>query len=388
MQEGQLFCDWSGYFKEEHNIFRQSFRKWVEQELAPHADEWEDAEDFPNWVFKRAGEQGFLGLRFPEDVGGNGGDYWYTTAYAEELPRCGSGGVAMALMVQSDMATPAIHLHGTPEQKKEFLTPAIKGERIAAIGVSEPFVGSDVANLKTTAKRVGGDYVINGSKTFITNGARADFITLAVRTGDSGYGGISLILFPTDTKGFQVTKRLRKVGMHASDTAELFFDNCKVPARSLLGEEGHGFYYIMEGFQGERLIAAVTAVAGGRLTWEQTYKYATERQAFGRPIGKFQVQRHRLVELLSDIECTQAFVYYICDLFNRGVPCVKEVSMAKIIAGELQTRVADRCLQVHGGYGYIEEYRVGRAWRDSRLITIGGGTTEIMKEIVGKMIGL
>ncbi|MBI2060521.1 MAG: acyl-CoA dehydrogenase family protein [Nitrospirae bacterium] len=386
--DSSLHCDWSQYFKEEHNIFRQTIRKWIEAELAPNADKWEEAEDFPNWVFKRAGEQGFLGLRYPEDVGGLGGDYWYTVAYAEELPRAQCGGVPMALMVQSDMATYSIHLHGTPEQKKEFLIPAIKGEKIAALGVSEPFVGSDVANLKTTAKKVGGDYIINGSKTFITSGARANFINLAVRTGDTGFGGISMILFPTDTKGFQVTKRLKKVGMHSSDTAELFFDNCKVPARYLLGEEGHGFYYIMEGFQGERLIAAITALSGARLTWDQTYKYALERKAFGRPIGKFQVQRHRLVELISEIECNQAFVYYVCDLFNRNVPCVKEVSMAKILAGELQTRVTDRCMQVHGGYGYIEEYHVARAWRDSRLITIGGGTTEIMKEIIGKMIGL
>jgi citronellyl-CoA dehydrogenase len=297
-------------------------------------------------------------------------------------------GLNMSIMVQTDMATPVIAEIGTDEQCKEFLVPAIKGEKIAALGVTEPGCGSDVASIKTTAKRVGGDYVINGAKTFITNGTRADFITLAVRTGGEGYGGISLILFPTDTKGFTVGKKLKKLGNKTSDTAELYFDNCKVPARYLLGEENHGFYYIMNNFQGERLIAAVTGIAGCEYMWQDAYNYSLERHAFGKPIGKFQVWRHRLVELLTQIQAGKMLTYHACDLFNRKINCVKEISMAKLYVAELAIKVANECLQIHGGYGYMEEYDISRAYRDVRLLSIGGGTSEIMKEIIGKLIGL
>lgn len=376
------------FFTQDHEIFRRSFREFVEKELAPHADAWERAEEFPREVFQRMGKLGYLGLSYPEDVGGAGGDYWYNVVFAEELVRSGSAGLNMSLLVQTDMATPVIQAIGTREQKEEFLMPAIRGEKIAALGISEPNCGSDVASIRTTARRVGGDYVINGAKTFITNGTRADFVTLAVRTGGEGHGGISLILFPTDTKGFKVARKLKKIGNHASDTAELSFEDCRVPARYLLGEENQGFYYIMMNFQGERLIAAVGAVAGAQLAIEEALAYGRDRQAFGRPLLKFQVWRHEFTQLLTEVEAGRWLTYRACDLFNRKQDAVKEITMAKLFCGELACKVMDRCLQFHGGYGYVEEFPISRRWRDIRLITIGGGTSEIMREILSKRLGI
>jgi citronellyl-CoA dehydrogenase len=375
------------YFKEEHDIFRKSFREFVEKELAPHTDEWEKAELFPREVFTKMAKHGYLGVSYGEELGGGGGDYWMTVAWAEELVRSRCAGLNMALMVQTDMATPIIGTLGTKEQKKEFLEPAIRGEKIAALGISEPGAGSDVANIRTTAKKVGGDYVINGAKTFITNGTRADFITLAVRTGDAGYGGVSLLTFPTDTKGFRVSRKLSKIGNHASDTGELSFEDCRVPTRYLLGEENQGFYYIMMNFQGERLIAAISSVAGCDRAIEDAIRYGTERSAFGRPILKYQVWRHQFADLATETEAARWLTYRASDLFNRKVEAVKEITMAKLFAGELLCRVTDRCLQFHGGYGYMDEFQISRQWRDARLITIGGGTSEIMKEILSKRLG-
>jgi citronellyl-CoA dehydrogenase len=376
------------FFTEEHEIFRKSVRDFVEKELAPHSDAWEAAQDFPSDVFRKFGKLGFLGAGHPVEHGGSGGDYWHVAVVCEELPRSRMAGLNMAILVQAQMATPIIGAVGTPEQIDEFLRPALAGDRIAALGVSEPGAGSDVASLRTTARRDGGDFVINGQKTFITNGARADFITLAVRTGGPGYAGISLVLFPTDTQGFKVGRKLRKIGNHTSDTAELYFEDCRIPVRYLLGEENLGFYYIMQNFQGERLVAAIAAVAGAQLLWEDAFRYANERHAFGRPIAKFQVWRHALVDLLTQIEAARWLTYRCVDLYNRKVPCVKEISMAKLFAGEMAKEVADRCVQIHGGYGYIEDYHCARAYRDVRLLTIGGGTSEIMKEIIGKIVGL
>ena len=375
------------FFREEHDIFRKSLREFVAKELAPHTEEWERAESFPREVFRRCGEMGFLGSHYPEDVGGSGGDYWYSVVWAEELIRSGSAGLNMALMVQSDMATPIINDLGTREQKDEFLMPAIRGDKIAALGVSEPGCGSDVASIRTTARKVEGDYVINGAKCWITNGTRADFITLAVRTGSEGYGGISLVTFPTDTKGFKVTRKIKKMGNHASDTAELSFEDCRIPRRYLLGEENHGFYYIMMNFQGERLVAAIAAVAGAQHALDLTINYTQERTAFGRPILKFQVWRHQFADLATEIEAARWLTYRACDLFNRKQDAVKEITMAKLFAGELANRVADRCLQAHGGFGYSDEFPISRIFRDVRLITIGGGTSEIMKEILSKRLG-
>jgi citronellyl-CoA dehydrogenase len=376
------------FFTEEHELFRKNFRDFVDKELAPHTDEWERAELFPREVFQRMGKLGFLGLSYPEEVGGAGGDYWYNVVYGEELCRSGSAGMNMSLMVQTDMATPIIGAIGTREQKAEFLAPAIRGEKIAALGISEPNAGSDVAAICTRARREGNEYIINGAKTWITNGTRADFITLAVRTGAEGYGGISLILFPTDIKGFRVARKLKKIGNHASDTAELVFEDCRVPARYLLGEENQGFYYIMTNFQGERLIASVAAVAGSQIAIDEAIRFGQDRQAFGRPIMRFQVWRHEFTQLLTELEAGRWLTYRACDLYNRKEDAVKEISMAKLYCGELAQRIMDRCLQFHGGCGYVDEFPISRRWRDIRLITIGGGTSEIMREIISKRLGI
>jgi citronellyl-CoA dehydrogenase len=376
------------FFTEEHDMFRKTVRAFVETEIAPYVNDWEEAEIFPREVFKKFGDQGLLGLKYSADLGGLGLDYWYTVVMAEELVHSKCAGVNMALLVQSDMATPVIHDLGTQEQKEEFLAPAIRGEKIAALGVSEPGAGSDVASIITTARKDGGDYVINGAKTWITNGTRADFITLIVKTDpEAGHGGVSIVLFPTNTKGFSVGKKLKKIGNWSSDTAELHFDNCRIPRRYLLGEEGQGFYYLMQNFQGERLIAAVGACSGGQMLIEEAVKYGNERKAFGKPIIKFQTWRHLFADLATELEGAKRLTYFACDLFNRKVPSLREVSMAKLLAGELVNRIADRCLQFHGGYGYVDEYHVSRAWRDLRLLTIGGGTSEVMREIIAKVEG-
>ena len=382
-------------FDEQHETLRKTVRDFAEKEIAPFAEEWDDAEIFPREIFKKAGDLGLLGMRFDPEAGGMGlTDYRYTVAYGEALTFSKSAGVNMALMVQSDMATPVINDLATKEQKEEFLAPAIKGEKIAALGVSEPSVGSDVANLKTTAKKVaGGDYVINGAKTFITNGTRADFITLLVRTGDVGFGGVSIFLFPTDTKGYAIGKKLKKIGNRASDTAELSFDNCRLPARYLLGEENMGFIYLMNNFQSERLIAAVAACAGMKKMIEGAIKYGHEREAFGKPIIKHQVWRHKFAEMISEVEAAQQLTYHACELYDRekyhgGRPAVKEISMAKLVSCDLIQKVAYNCQQFHGGYGYMLEYDISRAWVDARLLPIGGGTSEIMKEIIAKFAGL
>jgi citronellyl-CoA dehydrogenase len=376
-------------FTEEHEMFRKQVRNFAEKELLPHADEWEDNRAFPDELFKSMGDLGFLGARFPTDVGGVGGDIWHTAVFCEEMPRCEMAGLTMAMLVQSNMATPIINEIGTDEQKEEFLAPAIRGEKIAALGVSEPGAGSDVAGITTMAKKDGDDYVISGQKTWITNGTRADFITLAVRTDrDNRYGGISLFLFPTDTPGFEVGKKLKKIGNYTSDTAELFFDECRIPSKYLLGNEGHGFYYIMQNFQGERLVGALTAVAGAQLILDKTKGYLKERNAFGKTLMGFQVLRHRIVDMETELEATRQLTYHAADLFERGIPCQREISMAKLKAGEVAMDVIDDCLQMHGGMGYVEEGPVARAWRDTRLVSIGGGTSEIMKEIITKAIGL
>jgi citronellyl-CoA dehydrogenase len=374
------------HFTEDHELFRKSVRDYVEKRLRPNSDAWEAAQTFPREVFKEMGDLGFLGIRVPTEYGGSGLDYWYTVVFAEELTRSTMAGLNMSMLVQTDMATPIIWEIGEDYHKRNFGVPAVKGEAIAALGVSEPNAGSDVANIRTTARRDGGDYVINGQKTFITNGTRADFITLAVRTGEEGYGGLSLVMFPTDTKGFHVGRALKKVGNHTSDTAELFFEDCRIPVKNRLGEENHGFYYIMRNFQGERLVAAIIAVSGMQHIWENTVQYACERKAFGRPIAAFQVWKHKLVEYLTQIEAARRLTYHACDLFNRREEATKEITMAKLFAGDLIQRVVYDCQQLHGGWGYIEDFHVARAYRDVRLITIGGGTSEIMKEILTKLV--
>jgi citronellyl-CoA dehydrogenase len=385
-------------FTEEHEQFRKTVRQFVEKEIFPNADEWEKACDFPSELFKKAGSLGILGAHYKEEHGGSGGDYWFSVAKAEEFPRGSCSGVGMALLVQSDMATPVIADLGTKEQIAEFLTPALRGDKIAALGVSEPGAGSDVAGIRTYARKDGSDYVINGQKTFITNGARADFVTLLAKTQPgSGAHGCSFFLVPTKTKGFGVSRKLQKIGNHASDTAELFFEDVRIPERYLLGEENMGFMYLMQNFQTERLIACASAVSGAELVLAMSRQYGEQRQAFGKPIIKRELWQHEFVDMYTKVEMAKAFVYKVVDAYNdekyvKGTPLsmetVKLISMAKVAVGDIVSNVMDRCLQFHGGWGYIEEFHIARAWRDSRLFRIGGGTTETMRYYIAKLMGL
>ncbi len=374
----------SVYFNEEHAMFREALRAFVEKELRPHADEWEEAGIFPAELFRTFGKLGYLGLRFPEEYGGQGLDYWYTAILCEEIVRSHSLGIGVGLLVQSEMATSVIGKYGTPEQKREFLAPAIAGEKIAALGITEPGYGSNVAGIRTTARRVGDDWVINGSKTFISNGTRANFVTLAARTGAEGARGVSVILVPTDAKGFSVGRALKKMGTHSSDLAELFFEDVRVPLSNLVGEEGRGFAYIMELFQGERLVLASFANGINQVLWEEAIKYGREREVFGQPITQHQYWRHRLAEMLTQMEAARQLTYYACDRLNRTGSAQKEISMAKLFACDLVKRVADTVLQLHGGYGYMEEYPVCRFYRDVAAFGIGAGTSEVMREIIAK----
>ena len=384
-------------FTEEHEQFRKTVRSFAEKELLPNADAWEHDELFPNWVFKRAGELGILGAHYPESCGGSGGDYWFSVAKGEELPRCRMAGVSMGLLVQSDMATPVIADIGTPEQIDEFLKPALAGDKVAALGVSEPAAGSDVAGIRTVARRDGDDWVLSGQKTFITNGTRADFITLLAKTSpERGAHGCSFFLVPTATKGFEVAKKLKKIGNKSSDTAELFLDDVRLPKRYLLGEEGMGFMYLMQNFQTERLIAAVSAISGAMQALDYSVEYGRERTAFGKPIIKREVWQHKFVDLYTKCEGAKAFGYKCVDSYNSekyekkepvGMETVKLISMAKILAGDVASEVMDSCLQFHGGWGYIEDFPIARAWRDQRLLRIGGGTSETMKYYLAKLMG-
>ncbi len=375
-------------FTEEHRAFRATVRKFAES-IAPHSEKWDEEGIFPREIFQEAGQLGLFGIRVDEKWGGSGLDWWFTTAYAEELSRTNNAGINMALMVQSDMATPIIHEVACDEVKERFLVPAVKGEAIAALGVSEPSGGSDVASVRTWAKSDGDDYIINGQKLWITNGTRADFITLAVRTGHEGYQGISLLVFPTDTPGFHVGKSIKKIGNRSSDTAELFFEDCRVPKRFLLGDENNGFFHIMTNFQGERLIASISCVAGMELAVRNAIEYARERTAFGKPIIKNQVWRHKFADHLTSIEAARRLTYYAVDIANKNpFGATRAITMAKLFAGDLAQRVIYDCQQVYGGFGYTTEYPIGRAWTDTRLITIGGGTSEVMKEILGRVEGL
>ena len=345
-------------FNEDHDRLRESIGAFVEKELTPHAEEWEET-TFPDSVIKRMGELGFLGLSMPEEYGGQGGDYYCNLVLAEEMSKSGSGGLAMGVAVHTDMAMPPIHLFGTEEQKQEWLVPAIKGEKILCLGITEPDAGSDVSGIKTRAVRDGDEYVINGSKTYITNGHRADVIVLVTKTDpDAGYDGFSLFLVPMDAPGVIREKKLEKLGMHASDTALLAFQDVRVPASAMLGQEGKGFFHIMWELQGERLIGAAGCVAGAQVCFDKTLEYAMERQAFGRQIGKFQVIRHKFAEMATKIEAARQMTYMTAWRFNNGEYPVREISMAKLYSARIAVEVADECIQIHGGAGYMKEYGI------------------------------
>ena len=375
-------------FTDEHEQLRESIENFARKELAPHAEEWEET-TFPNWVFERMGELGFLGLSYPEEYGGQGGDYYANIVLAEEIGAARSGGLAMGIAVHTDMATPPVFLFGTEEQKQEYLVPSIKGKKISCLGITEPDAGSDVAGIKTRAVRDGDEWVINGSKTYITNGHRADYIVLVTKTDpDAGYDGFTLFLVDMASEGVIREKKLEKLGMHASDTALLAFQEVRVPDTAVLGEVGKGFYHIMWELQGERLIGAAGCVAGAQRAFDMTRAYALERQAFGRSIGHFQVIRHKFADMATKIEAARQMVYTTAWRFNNGEYPVREISMAKLYASRIAVEVADECIQIHGGAGYMKEYGIERVWRDMRLNRIGAGTDEIMLDVIGRSYGL
>ena len=375
-------------FNDEHEQLRESIRRFVIKELQPHAEEWEET-TFPDWVFERMGELGFLGLDKPERYGGQGGDYYTSLVLAEELVHAHSGGLAMGVAVQTDMAMPPILAFGTEEQKHEWAAPAIKGTKILSIGITEPDAGSDVAGIKTRAVKDGDEYVINGSKTYITNGHRSHAIVLVTKTDpDAGHDGFTLFIVPMDAPGVIREKRLEKLGMHSSDTALLAFQDVRVPETAVLGEVGKGFFHIMWELQGERLIGAAGSVAGAQHVFDRTLEYAKERTAFGRQIGHFQVIRHKFAEMATKIETARQMVYTTAWRFQNGEYPVREITMAKLYAARIAVEVADECIQIHGGAGYMKEYGIERSWRDLRLNRIGAGTDEIMLDVIGRSYGL
>jgi len=378
-----------GLYGEEHEAFRRTVRAVVDKELRPRARDWEQAGEFPKELFRRFGELGFLGLKYPEQYGGSDAGFLFEAVLLEELGRCGSGGVAAGLAAQFVIATGPIHLFGTEDQKRRFLAPAIQGEKIGALGITEPDAGSDVAGLRTTARRDGDHYVVNGSKTYITNGVRADFVVTAVKTDSTkGHKGLSLLVIERGTPGFTVSRRLEKLGWRTSDTGELSFEDCRVPAANLLGDEGQGFYEIMGNFQWERLSLALGAVGSAADIFEQAMSFVQNRRAFGRPVADFQVVKHRLAEMATDLEAARQLTYHALRLHAAGEHALAQTSMAKKLATEMCCRLADQALQLHGGAGYMMEYDIQRHWRDARLGPIGGGTSEIMNEIIAKQLGL
>ncbi len=377
-------------FTAEHEELRASVRRFVEAELAPHVDGWEDAGSFPDEVFRRAGELGFLGLHYPEAWGGSGGDLAAEIVFVEEVAKAGCGAIAMALSVQTDMATPALGEFGTDDQKERYLRPAIAGTKIAAIAITEPDAGSDVAGISTRATRDGDVWRVNGTKLYITNGARADFLTCVVKTdGSAGHAGISLLLVDTDLPGVTVSRKLRKLGMWASDTAEIALDDVAVPAANLIGlEPGHGFAQLMWQLQYERMSGAAACLGYAESVLDETIAYAKERNAFGRPIAGHQVVAHMLADAATELTAARALVYDTAWRILQGDYPVAEISMAKKYSAQVFNRLVDTCLQVHGGMGYMHESRVSRAFRDARLQRIGAGTDEIMNEVIAKRLGI
>ncbi|MDE2363829.1 MAG: acyl-CoA dehydrogenase family protein [Hyphomicrobiales bacterium] len=377
-------------FTPEHDEIRRSISKFIASDINPHVDEWEKAGIFPaHELFGKMGKLGFLGLNKPVEFGGAGLDYSYAMAFAEELGQITCGGVPMAIGVQTDMATPALARFGSDEVRAEFLAPSISGEYVACLGVSEVGAGSDVASVKTTARKDGGDYVINGGKMWTTNGTQADWICLLANTSEGPvHRNKSLICVPMKTKGVEIARKLDKMGMHSSDTAQIYFDNVRVPQRNLIGEEGKGFTYQMVQFQEERLWGAVSSLKGKERIINATIDYARQRQIFGKPVLHNQVVHFRLAELQTEIEALRALCYQACELMLEGQDVTKLASMAKLKAGRLGREVTDSCLQYWGGMGFMNETPVSRAYRDSRLASIGGGADEVMLMILSKMMGI
>ncbi|MEO3727058.1 acyl-CoA dehydrogenase family protein [Pseudomonas syringae] len=376
------------YFDPSHQLVRDSVRRFVEREILPDIDAWEEAESFPRELYLKAGAAGILGIGYPEALGGSHeGDLFAKIAASEELMRCGSGGLVAGLG-SLDIGLPPIVKWARPEVRDRVVPQVLSGEKISALAVTEPGGGSDVANLQTRAVRDGDHYRVSGSKTFITSGVRADYYTVAVRTGAPGFGGISLLLIEKDTPGFTVGRQLKKMGWWASDTAELFFDDCRVPVGNLIGAENMGFACIMGNFQSERLALALMANMTAQLALEESLKWAKEREAFGKPIGKFQVIKHRLAEMATALEVSREFTYRQAAKMAVGQSVIKEISMAKNFATDTSDRITNEAVQILGGLGYMRESLVERLYRDNRILSIGGGTREVMNEIISKQMGL
>jgi acyl-CoA dehydrogenase len=377
-------------FTDEHEMLRRTVRAFVEKEVAPQVDAWEEAGRIPREFWRRLGELGLLGLEFPPEYGGGGGDFLSSVVLGEEMARCRSGGVAFSVLVHTDMSSPWLTRYGTPAQKQAYLPGIVRGETVCALGITEPGTGSDMAGITTRAVRDGDRYLLTGSKMFITNGVHGDLYFVAARTGpgtpDRRHAGISMLLVERGTPGFTVSRRLDKMGMRASDTAELSFQECPVPATNLLGEEGRGFHQLAAGLQRERIMAAVLALSGAAQALDDTTAYLRERQAFDGPLAGKPVLRHRVADMATEIEAARHLVYHAAALYTAGQECVTPVSMAKLFATEVANRVAYQAVQLHGGYGYMREFPVERFFRDVRLWPIASGTSEIMREIIAKRL--
>lgn len=379
-------------FSEEHHIFRKTVQGFIAKEVTPFIEQWNEDGDTPRALWKRMGELGFLGAYLPEEYGGYNADFLTGVVFTEELVYSKCGGLSLDVNVSNDISVPYILHCGTEAQKKKYLPLCANGDCIVALCMTEPNTGSDLAAIRSTAIRHGYEYIINAQKTFITNGGHADLYIVAVKTdpaAEPSHRGVSIVLVEKETPGFSIGRKLKKMGNHASNTAELSFEDARVPISNLMGKEGKGFFYMMQNLQQERLIGAVMSLAYCRLMLKETLEYVKSRTAFGSPIGSFQANKHRLVEIATEVDVAGIYVYHLCKLFNDGVRTLEpEISMAKYWVGELANRMAYDCVQLHGGYGYIDEYWICRAYQDVRMLTIAAGTTEIMKEIIGKSLGL
>lgn len=374
------------YFTEEHLLFRQSLKDFLQKEVAPHIEEWEEAGAIDRSIWEKFGEMGYFGLATPEKYGGLGLDLFYTVIFLEELQKINSGGFAAAMWAHEYLAMTHLNKEANDDIKQRYLRPSVEGKKIGCLCVTEPFGGSDVAGMRTTAVKKGDVYLLNGSKTFITNGVYADYMVVAAKTDVSlGNKGISIFVADRKSKGVTASK-LNKLGWRASDTAELAFDNVEVPAANLMGEENMGFSYIMEHFALERLVMGINAHARSEHALEYALKYMSEREAFGKSIDKFQALRHRVADLHADIEICKQYNYFVADKLNKGEYAVKEATISKLKSTKVADKVAYECLQFLGGYGYIEDYPMARLFRDSRLGPIGGGTSEILREIIAKIV--
>jgi citronellyl-CoA dehydrogenase len=375
------------HFTAEHDLFRKTVRDVVEREINPYVDEWEAAGFFPaHELFPKLAGAGLLGLEYDPAYGGQGADHSYTVVFGEEVGRAGCGGVPMAISVQTDMATPSLHRFGTHELKQQYLAPAIRGEMVAAIAVTEPDAGSDVAGIRTRAVRDGDEWVINGSKLYITNGTQADWLCLLARTSeDTGYRGMSQIVVPTDRPGFTVSRKLDKLGNRSSDTAELSFSDLRVPVANTIGEIGRGFHQQMAQFQNERMIAAYMSIGGMLVAVERTIEYVKARHAFGRPLADNQHIQFALAELVAEIDVARAYNHTCAEAYLRGEDTTRYATIAKLMVGRLNRKVADTCIQFHGGLGYMEETWTARFFRDSRLLSIGGGADEVMLRVLAQL---